>query len=209
MKQRLNLGLLGGSFDPVHLAHLHLARQVFNRFELDQILFIPAAQPPHKRGRRLTDAVHRTAMLSRALKPFPEFDLCTVELERGGISYTLDTVLELEDRYPSAAFFFIIGSDSLRELSGWHRARELTEKIDFLTLERPGWPVADADLSLFSPKQRKRLLEYIMTDEPLEISSSEIRRDCREGKSIEGLVDPAVEEYILKHRLYRQEEEEE
>ena len=130
------VGLLGGSFDPVHSGHIHLARAARDGIPLDRVLFIPAFRPPHKLEKRLTDSRHRLAMLRLALKDLPWAEVDECELIRGGVSYTADTVDTLAAAYPEAELHFIIGSDSLAELHTWRRIRDIARRVVFVVLDR-------------------------------------------------------------------------
>jgi len=203
MKAVERIGFFGGSFDPVHCAHLRMAKQIIERFALGRIVFIPAARPPHKPSRRLAPAAHRLAMLRLATDSHRCFEVSTEELDRGGTSYTVDTVKALISRNPAADWFSIIGSDSLRELPDWHRAEELIRMVRFVTVMRPGFPCdVDSLPAGFAPTVREALLRDCIMEPAGAISSSEIRARLEQGLSVDGLVPEAVLAYIREHRLY-------
>ena len=198
----MKIGIMGGTFDPIHLGHLATAESVRESFLLDEILFIPAARPPHKLGKLVTDENHRLAMTILATRSNKFFRVSDMELKRTGLSYTLDTMNELHKMFGSSTeLFFIIGADSLVDLSKWHAARELVEKCHFIATTRHG---VDIDFSAVRNYFGAAASEHIhrVTTPGLEISSTDIREKIRLGRSIKYLVPEAVEEYILRERLY-------
>jgi nicotinate-nucleotide adenylyltransferase len=199
-----HVGILGGSFNPIHLGHLFVGGAAAEAFGLDSVLLMPCSVSPFKFGQPgQASGADRLEMVRLSVAEDPLFEPCSVELERGGVSYAIDTVLALRERHPLDRFSFIIGMDSLRELSRWHRAVELLALCDFITVQRPGVDAAVAEEALaFPPDVRARLLAGIIKGRLCDISSSEIRRRIAEGRSIRYLVCPAVEWYIRTRGLY-------
>ena len=198
----MKIGIMGGTFDPIHFGHLATAEAVREIFALDEIIFIPAARPPHKLGRNVTDEKHRLAMTILATRSNKFFRVSDMELKRTGLSYTLDTVNELHKIFgDSAEIFFIIGADSLADLSKWHAARELVNKCHFIATTRQG---VDIDFSAVENFFGAAAVEHIhrVTTPGLEISSTDLREKVRLGRSIKYLVPEAVEDYILSEKLY-------
>ncbi len=198
----MKIGIMGGTFDPIHLGHLATAEAVREIFKLDEVLFIPAARPPHKLGRRVTDERHRLEMVHLATRSNKFFKVSDMELKRTGLSYTLDTMNELHRTFGAATeLFFIIGADSLADLSKWHAARELVEKCHFIATTRQG---VDIDFSAVEEFFGAAAREHIhrVTTPGLEISSTDLRERIRLRRSIKYLVPEAVEEYILREELY-------
>ena len=198
----MKIGIMGGTFDPIHLGHLATAEAVRELFTLDEILFIPAARPPHKLGRKVTDENHRLTMTILATRSNKFFRVSDMELKRTGLSYTLDTIDELHKTFGSATeLFFIIGADSLADLSKWHEARKLVEKCHFIATTRQG---VDIDFSAVRNYFGTAANEHIhrVTTPGLEISSTDLRERIKSGRSIKYLVPEAVEEYILRKGLY-------
>ncbi|MDP6522756.1 MAG: nicotinate-nucleotide adenylyltransferase [Kiritimatiellia bacterium] len=203
-KPQTRLGILGGTFNPVHIGHLILAQNAMEIFDLAKVLFVPCDNPPHKGRSMLLEPRHRLAMLEHALEGELRFDVCDVEIERGGISYTVDTLTELEQRYPDTSLHFIVGTDTLTELHTWKDIYRILDMCTFVSLCRPG-----ADVSRISreslhldPPWPDRLLANVATGRLIDVSSSDIRYRVAEGLSIRYLVPDAVEMYIAEHGLY-------
>ncbi|MBR1646765.1 MAG: nicotinate-nucleotide adenylyltransferase [Selenomonadaceae bacterium] len=197
------IGIMGGTFDPIHLGHLATAEFVRESFSLDEILFIPAARPPHKLARHVTDEIHRLAMTTLATRSNKFFTVSDMEIKRTGLSYTLDTMDELHKKFGATTeLFFIIGADSLSDLSKWHEAKKLVERSHFIATTRPG---VDVDFSATEKFFGTAASEHIhrVTTPAIEISSTQIRQRVKSGRSIKYLVPEAVEEYILREGLYR------
>lgn len=202
---RDRLGVMGGSFNPVHLGHLIMAQSAMEAFELSHVLFVPCNQPPHKDAGRLAEATHRLAMLELALEGEWRFELSDTEIRRGGVSYTVDTLRALRQQYPRSDLHFIIGSDSLRELHLWKDIYTVLDLGTVVTLCRPNATVdalSPGDLQL-RPPWPERLLQNVAVGRMVDISSTDIRYRVAEGLSIRYLVPPGVEMYITEHSLYR------
>lgn len=199
------IGVFGGSFDPVHLGHLVIAQDAAERLELSEVVFIPAAIPPHKQHLQQVDAEHRLNMLNLAVESDVRFSVSDLELQRGGVSYTIDTVRELNSIYPDARIVLIVGSDTLVDLHNWYKVDELLGLCEVATFLRPG----ESDLRQIAKKvalgelHKQRLLENLIDTHLIEISSSEIRMRIAEGLGIRYLVPPEVEMYIYEHGLYQ------
>lgn len=204
-EQAERVGVLGGTFNPVHIGHLLLAQSAIDRFELARVLFIPSANPPHKGAARMLPAEHRFAMLSLAIEGDLRFEASDLEIRRGGSSYTIDTMRSLKQGSPGARFHFIMGVDSLLELHLWKNVRDLLALCEFITFERPGFTtdkLRPEQLGL-DPPWAERLLANTFRGRLVEVSSSDIRHRVAEGLGIRYLVPPAVEMYIAEHGLYR------
>lgn len=201
MKERI--GLMGGTFDPIHLAHLHIAEEAREAFALDRVLFIPAAQPPHKQGRKIASAAQRIRMVELAIAGNPHFAIDLLEMERKGPSYSWLMVQEMQQRQGrEAELFFITGSDSINDLPTWNHPRELVGACHFIGTTRPEVPFDDALLlDFFGPELRSHIHE--LTIPMMEISSTLIRERIAAGRSIRYLVPEAVADYIGKEGLYQ------
>jgi len=199
----LQIGIMGGTFDPIHLGHLATAETVREIFNLDEILFIPAARPPHKVNNHITAEVHRLMMTFLATKSNENFQVSPMEILRDGLSYTLKTIDELHEKFgASTELFFIIGADSLRDLPTWYQSRELVGKCHFIATTRPKVKVnLDKVKNFFGEIGMQKI--HQVTTPALEISSTEIRRRVKQGLSIKYLVPEVVEEYIIKENLYK------
>ena len=197
------VGILGGTFDPIHLGHLATAESVREIFQLDKILFIPAARPPHKVNNGVTAEVHRLMMTFLATKSNENFQVSLMEIMRDGLSYTLKTVKELHEKLGTLTeLFFIIGADSLRDLPKWYQSRELVKQCHFIATTRPNVDVNFSDVEKFFGELGTEKIHQVTTP-GIEISSTEIRRRVQAGLSIKYLVPEVVEEYIMKERLYK------
>jgi nicotinate-nucleotide adenylyltransferase len=199
---RERVGLLGGTFDPVHMGHLLMAQSAIEAFGLSRLLFVPSHITPHKLDRLAAAPEHRLAMLELVVTGQPNLGICKIELERSGVSYTVDTIKALQKANPYWELWFIIGMDSLRELHLWHHAQELVELCQIGTLERPGIDAPHGSLPEFALDAGRRLLGNIAAGRRVDVSSSEIRLRIAENRPIRYLVPKEVEDYIFEHHLY-------
>jgi nicotinate-nucleotide adenylyltransferase len=189
------IGLFGGSFDPVHQAHLALARQALVDLALDEVRWVPVGHAWQK-ARVMTPAAHREAMLKLAIAGEPRFVLERCELDRAGPSYTLDTVRALQSATPGATWFLLIGQDQYAGLHTWQGFDELLARVTLAVALRPG-AAADADPRVRAAPVRRLNLP------PTPVSATDIRARVAAGEDIAALVPPAVADYICRHRLYR------
>ena len=199
----MRVGIMGGTFDPIHMGHLATAESVREIFNLDKILFIPAARPPHKVQNHVTPELHRLMMTFLATQSNENFQVSPMEILRDGLSYTLKTIDELHKKFGSATeLFFIIGADSLKDLPTWYHSRELVNKCHFIATTRPNVEVNFSDVENFFGDSADEKIHQVTTP-GIEISSTEIRRRVKAGLSIKYLVPEVVEEYIIKEHLYK------
>ncbi len=189
----LRIGLFGGSFDPVHLGHLLVAHAAREELQLSRLFFIPAAQSPFKPESKPAPMEDRLRLLRLGLAGLDWCEIDQQELERGGVSYSIDTVESFVRRYPGSKLFYLIGADHVPLLPGWRRSQDLARLAEFVALPRPGQLEAP-----FPPPFRGQRLSGF----PLGVSSSQIRARIKAGQSIEMLVPPAVAESICNNRLY-------
>jgi nicotinate-nucleotide adenylyltransferase len=193
------LGIMGGTFDPIHFGHLLIAEESRLRFGLDKVVFVPAGQPAHKFRRDVAESEHRYAMTLIATASNPHFFCSRVEIERPGPSYAIDTVGWFKSEYPEAEVYFITGIDAVADIMTWYEHPRLKDMCRFIAATRPGY---DAD-SL----QRVLPVEYLNRIDVLEVpgvdvSGTEIRRRVAEGLTLRYLVPEGVESYIMKNSLY-------
>ena len=193
MTQRI--GVFGGSFDPVHNAHLALARQALEQLQLDELRWVPVGQAWQK-ARALTPAAQREAMLRLAIEGEARFVLERCELQRAGPSYTLDTLRELQAATPGSDWFLLIGQDQYRNLHTWHGIDELLQRVTLAVAQRSDEP-AEADARVRAAPRVALALP------PMDISATDIRQRVAAGSDISSLVPPAVALYIYQHGLYR------
>jgi nicotinate-nucleotide adenylyltransferase len=197
------LGVLGGTFDPPHVGHLWLATLAADALGLDRVLFMPAAQPPHKGGRLVSRATERLLMTRLAIAGDPTFELCAIEMERDGPSYTIDSVAELERMYgPETRLVLIMAADSLEQIDTWREPDRLLERVEWAVGPRPGIELPDraALEARFGPGASRI---HLLAGPSLDVSSSEIRRRVAAGLAIRYLVPRGVEELIADRGLYR------
>lgn len=217
------VGLLGGSFDPVHYGHLGLAGEARERFRLDHVLLVPANISPHKQEKSAAPSFHRLEMLRRAIRGEPAFEASDIELKRGGISYTIDTLKTLRANDPEAEFYLIMGVDTFQDLGTWKDYRQLMEGCHLLVATRPGFSMGypeEALQRLFKepvPYQpgppAKNVAAFNRGDNgrglifyqpaPRDISSREIRGRVHQKGSIKNMLPPQVEHYIISNNLYQ------
>jgi len=208
------IGIMGGTFDPVHKGHLAIAHMALERCQLDEILFIPAFSPPHK-DRILTSFSHRVAMLEAALEHVDRMAISILEAERSTPSYTVETLMQLHHRLQSSSFYLIMGADMFTEIEMWYRYRELFTLANIIVAARPGISsdrVAsqvealpgmfcfDAEQQLWCRDDGARI--YYCPDVAESISSSDVRMRLSQGLSVAAYLTPPVREYIQRHGLY-------
>ena len=194
--------MLGGTFDPPHVGHLWLATLAADALGLDRVLFMPASQPPHKRGRRMSAAADRLLMTRLAIDGNPAFELCPIEMERPGPSYTVDSVEELRRVYAGTALFLLMAADSLAQVDTWREPDRLLSMIEWAVGPRPG-SALPARTALRERFGRAATRIHLLDGPSLDVSASEIRRRVAVGRAIRYLVPVAVERHIAQRGLYR------
>lgn len=205
MKQRefsKKVGILGGSFDPIHMGHLNIAKSACEEFVLDEVWFIPAGHSPNKDETKMTSAVHRAKMTELAIKPYPNFRLSKIEMESTGTTYTYLTLTKLVELYPDTKFYFIMGADSLDYMEKWKHPEIIAQKAIILAAVRD-----DMDVKRIQEKidLLQTLFEaeiYPVSGGKTDVSSTELRKQLYAEKNANLLLPKAVKEYIYKHKLY-------
>jgi nicotinate-nucleotide adenylyltransferase len=188
----VKVGILGGTFNPIHVGHLILAEEVREKLCLDKIIFMPAYLPPHKNNSHVIEAGHRYKMIQAAIKENPYFSVSDIEIKRKGRSYTIDTIRELKKLYPGDELYFITGSDLLKYLDDWKDLSQIISMVKFVVATRPGYAL-------------EKIPAYIATVaiRAVDISAFEIRDAIKDNKSFRYLVPESVFKYITKKNLYR------
>ena len=198
----MKVGIMGGTFDPIHNGHLIVAEAVRDALNLNEVLFIPSARPPHKLGRDVISPEHRLAMTVLATCFHPKFRVSTIEIMRTGPSYAVDTIDALKKEYAKGTeFYFILGADAALELATWHNAQELIEKCNFIAATREGTYIDIKAIEAQFGSSARGHIQRVETPK-IEISSTDIRDKLKRGRSIRYLVPDTVEAYIRKERLY-------
>ncbi len=205
LKKR-RVGLMGGTFDPIHYGHLVIAEEVRATLDLTEMVFVPAGQPPHKPGRAITAAEHRLAMLELAIASNPHFTISLIDLERAGPSYTVETLQLLHEQWGAdTAIYFVIGWDSLEYLLTWHDPAGILEQLTYLVaVHRPGHTEVPGYLEALEARLPgiKQCLLTVPAPQ-LDISATDLRQRVAEERPIKYQTPEAVEQYIVQHSLYR------
>lgn len=207
MVKRTGILLFGGTFDPIHHGHLIVARSAAERLDVEKIILVPSAQPPHKLVAFISNAEHRLAMTKLAVQGDQLFEVSPCELQRTGPSYTLETVRHFRNLYgPAIALYWLIGADSISELTCWYQIDQLVDECTIVTAARPGCPAADLTTlqTVLNDQQIARLKANVLDDTPqIEISATDIRSRIADRRPIDYLVPPPVADYIAAHKLYQ------
>lgn len=184
------VGILGGTYNPPHIGHLMIANEVKHALGLDEVRLMPTAMPPHKEADHQISPAARLEMVERAVEGLEGFYASSFEIDRGGISYTVDTMEQLISMEPHTAFYFIIGGDMIDQLHTWHRIDELVDMIQFVGVNRPGWK-SETDYPV------------ILIDVPeIDLSSTLLRQRFQTGGTVQFLIPEQVEEFIREEGLY-------
>lgn len=188
----MKIGILGGTFNPIHIGHLILAEEMREKLGLNKVIFVPAYLAPHKDNTETADPRYRLEMIRLSISPNRFFSVSDIEIKRKGSSYTIDTLKVFRKKFSKADVYFITGSDLLNYLDEWKDLNQIIKLVRFVVATRPGYPLAD-------------IPSYIKTVDirAVDISAFEIRRNIRQGKSFRYLVPDPVFEYIHKHKLYK------
>lgn len=190
------IGILGGTFDPIHIGHLLMAEQAMCWYDLDQVWFIPASTPPHKQDKLITAVHHRVEMVQRAIRHHPDFFVDTRECKRTGPSYTIDTLRELQAEYPKMTFFLIMGADTVKDLPNWYKIEEILQITKIIAIQRPG-----VNLDHLPSHMAERIV-WVRDGIEIRISSTFIRKQVKRGRMLHFAVPETVYQYIKEYSLY-------
>jgi nicotinate-nucleotide adenylyltransferase len=210
-----NVGFLGGTFDPVHNGHLHLAERAQILFKLDKVVFIPAYRSPHKLSLEPVSCEHRLAMLTLALEGLPRFSMDKVEINKNEVSYTIETLRKLQSNHPDWNIFLILGADAFQAIDTWKQCSQLLDFCHIVVGTRPGTELqisnsiknklslstSEKDVTVFKNLQKGTGVIFFQIS-PLDISSKDIRQRIHSKYEVKNLLPPSVDHYIIKHRLY-------
>ncbi|MGH2349081.1 MAG: nicotinate-nucleotide adenylyltransferase [bacterium] len=201
----MRVGVMGGTFDPVHYGHLVSAEEARVQFALDQVMFVPNRYPPHKALDEVTAPEHRYSMTLMATVTNPYFGVSRMEIDRPGPSFTIDTLLALRQEHAAQDLFYITGADAILQVvrGEWERAADLLTLCQFIAASRPGFQIQAVELARRNVTGRILENVHVMEIPALAISSTDIRARVAAGRPIKYLLPDAVETYIIKHALYR------
>jgi len=198
---------MGGTFNPIHHGHLVTAQEALSQFDLDQVIFIPTCDPPHKIDNEIASAEDRYLMTVIATAPNNDFFVSRIEIDRKGKSYTIDTVRELRKIYgKEVSLYFITGADAILEILSWKDTEEIISLSKFIAATRPGYKLAridDLKDKLFASRQESDEKIFVMEVPALAISSTDIRNRIKQDRPIDYLVPEGISHYIIKHGLYK------
>ncbi len=199
----LKYGIMGGTFDPIHIGHLVLAEEVRTKLGLDKVIFIPSGNPPHKNFKNVSAANHRYYMTLLATVSNPYFEVSPIEIERTGKAYTVDTIKLLREKYKDEVeLYFITGADAILDLPNWKNPEELLELCKFVAATRPGFNFTKMEEGIKNIEEKHNKKIYTIFAPALKISSTDIRNRIKANCSVKYLLSESVEHYIYKNNLY-------
>jgi len=196
--------ILGGTFDPIHYGHITTAEEILEKTEVEKVIFIPSGDPPHKRDKAVTESRHRGEMTRIAVKGHKNFVYSSIEIDRRGKTYTIDTIRQLRKELgEDKKFYFVMGADAMLLIDTWKNSKELLKICSFIAVTRPGYDTQMFENFVDDLKKREECDIRVMEIPAVDISSSEIRERIARGKSISDLVPKNVEKYISDNGLYK------
>lgn len=198
----MKIGIIGGTFDPIHNGHLIIAEYARTHLKLDKVIFIPVGIAPHKDNNKITNAKSRVEMINLSIKSNPYFYQSLIEVKRDNVTYTVDTLTSLKEEYPENEFYFIMGGDSILEIESWKDHKKLMKICNFIVLDRDHITREDINLKVSELKLLYGMDTQVIRSPLIEISSTEIRNRIKKGLSIKYLVPESVENYIKDNELY-------
>lgn len=203
MSKRKAIGIMGGTFDPIHYGHLVIAEAVRSKYNMDKVIFVPSGHPPHKNNELVSNSMDRYKMTELATKTNRYFEMSSIEIDRPGKSYTYDTIKDFQKKFPDYDLFFITGADAIKEITTWHRYQELLDICHFVAATRPGYTLdnlKNKELNMLTASQLKNI--DIVEVPGIDVSSTDIKRRVNLKQPIKYLLPEIVEEYINKNELY-------
>lgn len=197
------IGIMGGTFNPIHVGHLIIAEMAFEQYGLEKVLFMPASQPPHKIGEKIVEDKKRVAMIQLAIQDNPHFELFLFEIQRQGISYTAQTLRQLTEDYPNTEFYFIVGGDSIADIEKWKEPETVLKLCNLVACvrEQVDEEALEQQILYLNRKYQARIVK--LETPKMDISSTMIRKRCSQKKSVKYLVPEDVLTYIKEHGLYQ------
>lgn len=202
------IGIMGGTFDPIHNAHVVLAKQAYHQFHLDEVWMLPNGNPPHKKNSRQADVQHRVNMIRLAIQNIPYLKLCEIECSSSTYHYTYETLQMLNERYPDNEFYFIMGADSLFDFDDWKKPDVISQECILLAATRDHCDKERMEARIQELEERYGADIRLLNTPNMDIASGDIREDIAQDEDISGMLAPAVEAYIQEHGLYQNTQEE-
>lgn len=202
MSQQIKIGILGGTFNPVHSGHLYLAGKAMEKAGLTKVLFVPSNISYMKDQTDLVSAADRIAMVELAITEYPDFILSEVDIERGGNSYSHETIADIREQYPDAELYFIVGADTLFQMETWRNPQDIFDQAVILVAYRSGESAEHLQEKIHELEKDYHARILLIAVDRVDISSSEIREAVRTGQSFDEMVPEAVREYVIRHKLY-------
>lgn len=203
MENTMRIGILGGTFNPIHLGHIELARTAYRELNLDKVWFMPSKNPPHKDNDSIASETDRVNMINLAIQDYDYFEVSDIELKREGITYTSDTLEYLQEKYSEDTFYFIIGADSLINIEKWHRPDILFRLTTFVVAVRDDIDIDKIYLQCEYLKQKYEDVQIrIINMSKIDVSSTEIRKKCKKNHFTDCNIDKKVYDYIVKYSVY-------
>lgn len=203
MRKIKRLGIMGGTFNPIHIGHLIIAEETRKKIDLDKIIFIPTGQPPHKDQNKLVSALDRYIMTILATSENKHFIVSDIETNRKEISYTIDTIKILNEIYSESELFFITGADSILDIENWKDTKELLNMCTFIAATRPGYNVDEVNTQIENLEKKYNKAISSLTIAPIDVSSTQIRKRIKENKTIKYMTTDSVINYIKNKSLYK------
>lgn len=198
------VGILGGTFNPIHNGHIQLAKKALEEFSLEYVLFVPTGLPPHKSSKDLAPKRHRLKMVSDAIRPYKKFKLSKAEINRSGYSYAVDTFNRLKKRMGAKTrLYYIMGLDSINSILSWKKPLELFKMCEFIVATRPGSKIKTFKRLIKFPPLALNKDKISVIELKMDVSATDIRSKIKSGKPVSGAIPPEVERYIAKNSLYK------